>query len=244
MCMPWLLFPVCPHAVYVQRFWCKAACPSPQMVSGHARAALSFLMSARPGHAKGRETRRRRGALAPAPSMYAQPALLGAPTKAPTTTRTNRFLPLARELCQQVPLVTNAIFPLRPAVYAFGILLYELYTGQHAYYDIPPPMLAYHVATAGARPMLPAHCPTAYRALAKACWSSDVPTRWARVRLYRVTGREGRWGFEQVSWPAGNACGYRCHRVTGLGACVMGHRVRLHAHTFSYRAVSVPPGTA
>eukprot|EP00198_Chlamydomonas_reinhardtii_P011336 XP_001700673.1 predicted protein [Chlamydomonas reinhardtii] len=71
-------------------------------------------------------------------------------------------------------------------VYAFGILLYELYTGQHAYYDIPPPMLAYHVATAGARPMLPAHCPTAYRALAKACWSSDVPTRPTFSQIYEV----------------------------------------------------------
>ncbi|KAG2428243.1 hypothetical protein HYH02_014425 [Chlamydomonas schloesseri] len=71
-------------------------------------------------------------------------------------------------------------------VYAFGILLYELYTGQHAYYDIPPPMLAYHVATAGGRPLLPPHCPTAYRALAKACWSSDVATRPTFSQIYEV----------------------------------------------------------
>ncbi|KAG2423701.1 hypothetical protein HXX76_015091 [Chlamydomonas incerta] len=71
-------------------------------------------------------------------------------------------------------------------VYAFGILLYELYTGQHAYYDVPPPMLAYHVATAGGRPLLPSHCPTAYRALAKACWSSDTATRPTFNQIYEV----------------------------------------------------------
>ncbi|EFJ51656.1 hypothetical protein VOLCADRAFT_116305 [Volvox carteri f. nagariensis] len=70
-------------------------------------------------------------------------------------------------------------------VYSFGILLYELYTGQQAYWDVPQPMLAYHVATAGGRPLLPAHCPPAYRALAKVCWSSEPAARPTFQDVYR-----------------------------------------------------------
>ncbi|GFR45490.1 hypothetical protein Agub_g6834, partial [Astrephomene gubernaculifera] len=62
-------------------------------------------------------------------------------------------------------------------VYSFGIFLYELYTGQQAYWDVPQPMLAYHVASAGGRPLLPHLCPPAYRGLAKACWASEVAAR-------------------------------------------------------------------
>ncbi|GIL45404.1 hypothetical protein Vafri_2654 [Volvox africanus] len=70
-------------------------------------------------------------------------------------------------------------------VYSFGILLYELYTGEQAYLDIPQPMLAYHVATSGGRPLLPSHCPAAYRGLAKACWASDPTARPTFEEAYR-----------------------------------------------------------
>jgi hypothetical protein len=92
-------------------------------------------------------------------------------------------------MCVCLPGLQN----LSPTVYAYGILLYELYTGQHAYFDIPPPMLAYHVATAGGRPLLPQHCPTAYRALAKACWSSDVAVRSVCVCVCGAAARTCGW---------------------------------------------------
>ncbi|KAG2490397.1 hypothetical protein HYH03_011197 [Edaphochlamys debaryana] len=71
-------------------------------------------------------------------------------------------------------------------VYSFGILLYELYTGQQAYWDVPPPMLAYHVATTGGRPMLPPHCPTGFRGLAKACWAAEVSERPTFAQIYQT----------------------------------------------------------
>lgn len=58
--------------------------------------------------------------------------------------------------------------------------MFELYTGQQAYWEIPPPMLAYHVTTAGGRPHLPAHCPAPYKLLAEACWAAQPADRWAR----------------------------------------------------------------
>ncbi|GLI64217.1 hypothetical protein VaNZ11_007413 [Volvox africanus] len=70
-------------------------------------------------------------------------------------------------------------------VYSFGVLLYELYTGEQAYLDIPQPMLAYHVATSGGRPVLPPHCPPAYRGLAKACWASEPTARPTFEEVYR-----------------------------------------------------------
>ncbi len=61
--------------------------------------------------------------------------------------------------------------------------VFELYTGQQAYSEIPPPMLAYHVATAGGRPHLPAHCPAPYRLLAEACWAAQPADRWVQSCL-------------------------------------------------------------
>ncbi|GIL72275.1 hypothetical protein Vretimale_424 [Volvox reticuliferus] len=70
-------------------------------------------------------------------------------------------------------------------VYSFGILLYELYTGDQAYLDVPQPMLAYHVTTSGGRPVLPPHCPAAYRGLAKACWAPEPTARPTFEEVYR-----------------------------------------------------------
>jgi len=62
-------------------------------------------------------------------------------------------------------------------IYAFGILLHELISGQRAYSGVPIPLLPHEVAVKGLRPHWPADLPEEYsglRALAEACWA-QVP---------------------------------------------------------------------
>lgn len=67
-------------------------------------------------------------------------------------------------------------------VYAFGILLYEVITGQRAYAGIPIPLLPHEVARQGLRPKWPADLPPHYKQwmpLAEACWTSKPADRCA-----------------------------------------------------------------
>lgn len=58
-------------------------------------------------------------------------------------------------------------------VYAFGILLWELYTGGHAYKGVPRALLPHEIAKRGLRPSFPADAPFALRFLACRCWEQD-----------------------------------------------------------------------
>jgi serine/threonine protein kinase len=55
-------------------------------------------------------------------------------------------------------------------VYAFGVLLYEVVTGQRAYAGIAISMLPHRVAVEGLRPVWPSGVPTDLRRLAELCW--------------------------------------------------------------------------
>ncbi|KXZ50239.1 hypothetical protein GPECTOR_17g877 [Gonium pectorale] len=52
-------------------------------------------------------------------------------------------------------------------VYAYGILLYELFTGDRAWEGVPRALLPARVALEGWRPIFPPHTPIGYRALAE-----------------------------------------------------------------------------
>eukprot|EP00775_Hariotina_reticulata_P011706 gene11706-11851_t len=62
-------------------------------------------------------------------------------------------------------------------VYAFGILLWELYTGQQAFQGTPRVLLGHEVAKMGLRPSFPGECPFDYQLLACRCWESDPAIR-------------------------------------------------------------------
>ena len=70
-------------------------------------------------------------------------------------------------------------------VYAFGILLFELMTGQRAFAGVPIPYLPYHVAEEGMRPSWPKGfaadvaegCYGELRRLAEACWAPVPASR-------------------------------------------------------------------
>jgi serine/threonine protein kinase len=74
-------------------------------------------------------------------------------------------------------------------VYAYGILLYELITGQRAYAGVPVPLLPHEVALQGLRPEWPKNMPAEslmLRDLAEACWQHKPQDRCVCVLEHRV----------------------------------------------------------
>ncbi|GAX74261.1 hypothetical protein CEUSTIGMA_g1710.t1 [Chlamydomonas eustigma] len=62
-------------------------------------------------------------------------------------------------------------------IYAFGILLWELYTAAVAFKGIPSTMLGFHVVHKDMRPEFPDSTPPTYMQLAHQCWDKDVERR-------------------------------------------------------------------
>ncbi|EFJ42761.1 hypothetical protein VOLCADRAFT_97147 [Volvox carteri f. nagariensis] len=62
-------------------------------------------------------------------------------------------------------------------VYAYGVLLFELFTGERAWEGMPRALLPARVALEGWRPVFPPHTPAAYRQLAERCWLADPAKR-------------------------------------------------------------------
>lgn len=62
-------------------------------------------------------------------------------------------------------------------VYAFGVLLWELYTGQHAFRGMPAALLGHAILREGRRPEFPHDCPPRYRDLACHCWLENPAGR-------------------------------------------------------------------
>lgn len=62
-------------------------------------------------------------------------------------------------------------------VYAYGILLWELYTAQNAFKGVPRALLGHEVTRNGMRPQFPASCPFEFQLLACRCWESDPAIR-------------------------------------------------------------------
>lgn len=62
-------------------------------------------------------------------------------------------------------------------VYAFGVLLWELYTAQQAFKGMPKALLGHEVTKMGQRPEFPPDSPFDYQLLACRCWESDPAIR-------------------------------------------------------------------
>lgn len=63
-------------------------------------------------------------------------------------------------------------------VYAFGILLYEIVTGQRAYAGVPISLLPHRVAVEGLRPTWPSGVHSELMRLAESCWVEKPQRRW------------------------------------------------------------------
>lgn len=82
-------------------------------------------------------------------------------------------------------------------VYAFGILLWELYTGGHPFRGLPRALLGHQVTMEDRRPMFPPDTPGHFKALAEWCWSKDPESRCGQL-----PGARGG-DCEAAPWAAG-----------------------------------------
>lgn len=63
-------------------------------------------------------------------------------------------------------------------VYSFGVLLWEMLTGQVPWASVPSPMqVIYYVGVLGQRPPMPEGCQPALRALIESCWGESPASR-------------------------------------------------------------------
>jgi len=62
-------------------------------------------------------------------------------------------------------------------VYAFGIVLWELFTCDYPFRDVPPALLGHSIVKQGQRPAWPSSVPKGYRDLANACWDQNPDAR-------------------------------------------------------------------
>ncbi|KAI8471115.1 MAG: kinase-like domain-containing protein [Monoraphidium minutum] len=78
--------------------------------------------------------------------------------------------------------------------YAFGILLWELATGGHAYAGLPRALLGHCITKQGLRPHFPPGSPFELRFLACRCWETDPLIRPSFVEIMReLTRIRGRY---------------------------------------------------
>lgn len=75
-------------------------------------------------------------------------------------------------------------------VYAFGITLYELFTGGTPYACVPKALLPHKIVAEGVRPQLPPACPPALRTLMAACWHQDPDARYQGLGFRMERGSE------------------------------------------------------
>ena len=78
--------------------------------------------------------------------------------------------------------------PSLPQVYAFGVTMWELFTGGKAFQGVPYALLGHAIAKEHKRPAFTLATPEAFRALAELCWDPDYEKRCGEWRCGEWVG--------------------------------------------------------
>ena len=85
-------------------------------------------------------------------------------------------------------------------VYAFGITLWEVFTGSKAYKGIPQMVLGHKIVFEHLRPAFPEDAPSDFRLLAEKCWHPDMKQRPAFDDIFNEL-RAMRDAFDESTLP-------------------------------------------
>ncbi|KAL6759173.1 kinase-like domain-containing protein [Haematococcus lacustris] len=92
---------------------------------------------------------------------------------------------------------------LRPScdVYSFGIILWQLFTGEVPYAGMHYAVIVYQVTSRGMRPVFPDSAPPAFRLLAERCWAAEEASRpsFPEIITYLAGRGSGADGSAAVS---------------------------------------------
>ncbi|KAG1665650.1 hypothetical protein FOA52_011244 [Chlamydomonas sp. UWO 241] len=126
-------------------------------------------------------------------------------------------------------------------VYAFGIMMWEVYTREHAYRDVTAAMLPYHVAHEGLRPVFPPESPIHYATLAGFCWSASPSARPAFPHILEVLEVLLEQELElDAKHAAGNAIAAKLSKLSMDGTQRLGRGVEDSVDTVTSAAGSGP----
>lgn len=104
-------------------------------------------------------------------------------------------------------------------VYAFGITMWEIYTGLHAFKGTPRALLGHQITREGMRPKFPPNTPHKYQALAERCWHPSFDLRCGLRDIisvfYLLQTKACVWSciILDVSYQDVQACKRRVHEV-------------------------------
>ncbi|XP_065018999.1 serine/threonine-protein kinase STY46-like [Musa acuminata AAA Group] len=75
-------------------------------------------------------------------------------------------------------------------VYSYGMVLWEMVTGEAAYSSYSPVQAAVGIATCGLRPEIPKDCPQVLRSLMQRCWNNNPAKRPQFAEIIAILNRQ------------------------------------------------------
>ena len=142
-------------------------------------------------------------------------------------------------------------------VFSYGVLCWEMLTGQVPWGEVPSPMqIIYYVGVLAQRPPLPPTCPEYLKAFIETCWAESPAARPSfkdiRTRLKEMQGLAEASGQADLVMPVPATAAAAVAAVQGVegiaGAQGSGHGIEQTMSSFSSFALhsynSSGPGTA
>ena len=87
-------------------------------------------------------------------------------------------------------------------VYSYGMVLWEMITGEEAYSTYSPVQAAVGIAACGLRPEIPRDCPPFLRSLMNRCWDNNPLKRPQFSEIISILQRQNARQFSSLPFPS------------------------------------------